>query len=173
MAAPDLARIVRSGLPALPEALGVLIDRIACTRGSVVRTAGVASRLGLPNRFALVRLLHRKGLPSLRELSSWMRIIAWLVEAERTDSALFVIATQNGRSPAACYRLVKRLTGSTWTELRARGSRWAVEQLESRCREIGQAMCQRVTHADPMSSPTSDCTESPGESAHLYIRRGA
>lgn len=67
-----------------------------------------------------------------------MRVIGWLSEAERTDASLFAIAARGGRCPAACYRLTKRLTGLTWTELRERGSHWAADQLVRRCREIGR-----------------------------------
>lgn len=161
MAASDLARVARSGLPHLPAALVAVIDDIASTRGTMARTAAVACSLGLRNRFALARLMHQHGLPGLRELSSWMRVLGWLIEAEATGEPLFVIATRSGRCPAASYRLTKRLTGLTWTELRAHGLSWVAEKLTARCREIGQQICE----PSPPHPATSSRTPHPMPSA--------
>lgn len=138
MVATDFQRWIRRELPPLPDIGGAVLDQIVLTGGSAPPTAPLASRLGLSNRYALARLMHREGLPGIRELGSWITILGWVWEAEQTDDSLFVIAIRHHRSPAGCYRLVKRLTGFTWIQLRERGTCWLVERLEHRCRDFGR-----------------------------------
>lgn len=145
MATRLLVGLLRRGLPNLSVVVGAVLDGMVLTGGTLGQANDLARHLGLANRFALVRRMHREGLPGVRELASWITMLGWVVEAEKTGASLFEIALRGHRCPAACYRLAKRMTGHTWTELRERGSRWLLERLEKRCREIGARLGHKKT----------------------------
>ena len=125
---------LHAALPYLSVRARVVLDALLLSGGSIGSATQVAARLGLPSRFALGRLLRRQGLPGLRELATWISLLGWMIRAERYKLPLFVIATRSRRSPAVCYRSVKRLTGLTWVQLQARGSPWALRLFMARCR---------------------------------------
>jgi len=132
LAAPHL----RPGLPGLSFRAQAIVDAIRLGRGTIGPTKEVARLLGLPNRFALGRMLLHEGLPGLRELAGWISILGWLAAAEQSNAPLLTLAVRSRRSPAACYRLVRRLTGLTWLGLKARGSHWALVAFVKRCKAI-------------------------------------
>ncbi len=115
-----------------PDAATVLSALAACG-GRVGSMTFLARRLGLRNRFQLVRLLHRTGLPPLVELAGWVRVIDWLVQAEQSGASLLAIAVQEHLCALTCYRTVKRVTGVTWRLAQRRGVAWALLQLADRC----------------------------------------
>jgi len=94
----------------------------------------LARRLGLQSRFQLGRILAHDGLPPLQELKSWIRVVGWVLEWERKGISLCRSALGRDIDPAICYRLVRRLTGVPWTEVRYRGLAWTLLQLRERCR---------------------------------------
>jgi hypothetical protein len=97
--------------------------------GSIGPAECVARTLGLRNRFELARRLRREGLPSLHRLAQWASVLSWVRAAERDGAALCRLAFRSGRYPAACYRLVKDLTGRRWEEIRVLGARWVEREL--------------------------------------------
>lgn len=129
-----LQRDLHAALPPLTVHARAILDALLLTGGSIGSASVVATRLGLPSRFALGRMLARQGLPGLRELAAWISLLEWIILAERFKVPLFVIATRSRRSPAVCYRTVKRLTGLTWAELRAHGSPWVLRLFAAQCR---------------------------------------
>ena len=131
---------LQAALPHLSTRAQRVVHVIQCGTSRTVTSRRVAALLGLPSRFALGRMLRREGLPGVRELASWLDVLAWVILAERSSTPLFVIATRSHRSPAVCYRMVKRLTGLTWVALRARGSQWVLRLFIDRCQEIGCAL---------------------------------
>jgi hypothetical protein len=128
-----LRRDIHRALPPLSPAAGAILDALLLTGGSIGSAAAVAHRLGL-SRFALARMLARQGLPGLRELAGWISVLEWINQAERSRVPLFVFATRTRRSPAVCYRTVKRLTGLTWGQLKRRGALFAIALFAARCR---------------------------------------
>jgi len=94
----------------------------------------LAHRLGLQTRYQLARILAQDGLPPLQELKAWIRIVGWVLEWERERMSLCRSALNRDIDPAVCYRLVKRLTGASWTQVRTRGLAWTLLQLRERCR---------------------------------------
>src|SRR5882672_683751 len=97
----------RPSLTTLPRAI---VDAVALAEGPIGTATAVARRLGL-DRFRLARLLQREGVPPLHRLS-----LCW-------------IAFHTHRHPSACYRLVKEVTGLSWSEVRLRGSGWIEREL--------------------------------------------
>lgn len=132
-AVPALQHQLHNAFPHLSFHAWAILDALMLGGGCIGSTTAVARRLGFPSRFALARMLRRQGLPGLRELGAWISLLRWLIAAERSEAPLFVIATRSRRCPAVCYRTVKRLTGLTWVQLRARGSAWALRRFIARC----------------------------------------
>src|SRR6267154_5472084 len=127
---------LRAALPHLSLRAQAIVDALRLGGGKIGSAAEVAGVLGLPSRFALGRMLLRQGLPGLRELAGWIGVLEWVRATERSNASLFVIATRSHRNPAVCYRTVRRLTGLTWVELKARGSSWALRLFIDRCQAI-------------------------------------
>ncbi|HXI64822.1 MAG TPA: hypothetical protein VNH14_09965 [Gemmatimonadales bacterium] len=128
MLAESLAaiRVIRPGMTLVPRAI---VEAILLSEGSIGSARIVAQLLGFRNRFQLARMLKREGLPPLHRLASWTTILSWVRAAERDGVCLFRLAFRSHRHPAACYRLVKEVTGLSWTEVRSRGSRWVERML--------------------------------------------
>src|SRR2546425_11762938 len=114
-------RVIRPGMTLFPRAI---VEAILLAEGSIGSAQLVAQKLGFRNRFQLARLLKREGLPPLHRLAAWTTILSWVRTAEREGACLFRLAFRWHRHPAACYRLVKEVTGLPWTEARRRGSGW-------------------------------------------------
>ena len=120
-----LLALIRAARPTMTLLPRSVVEALVLTGGSLGSAHIVAHRLGLTNRFALERMIKRAGLPPLHRLGGWISVISWLESAEREGESLCHLAFRSGRHPAACYRLVKATTGSTWNRVRARGILWA------------------------------------------------
>jgi hypothetical protein len=81
----------------------------------------VASQVNVHPRYGLNRLLVGHGLPGPAELREWLRFLhlleAWSVRGE----ALQAHAWRVGVEPSVLSRLVRRVTGESWSAARARG----------------------------------------------------
>jgi hypothetical protein len=107
-------------------------------QGSIGCAQAVATQLGFRDRFAFARWLSGQGLPPLHVLAGWIAVLSWLDQCERDDAALCPIALSTGKDPAACYRLVQRVTGKSWGTVRALGLAWAVSEFAVCCRTSGR-----------------------------------
>jgi hypothetical protein len=125
-----------AALPHLPDRVRAIVHALVLSGGTMSCATKVARSTGLPSRFALARLMRRAGLPALHELAAWVRLFGWVTRAEQGTGSLFVIATHSGKSPAVCYRTVKRLTGLTWLESRSLGSGGILRLLLHRCEAL-------------------------------------
>jgi hypothetical protein len=132
----DVERVLKVALPRLSVRGQAILDAVRLAGGAIGSTATVARRLGLSNRFALARVMQRDGLPGLRELGAWVALLEWVAVAERSGMPLFAIAVRSHKSPAVCYRTVKRLTGLTWMQLKGRGWEWLLGRFLRRCRVV-------------------------------------
>ena len=159
----DMYPHLRAALPHLTFRAQVIVDALMLGGGDIGSATYVSRMLGMGSRFALGRMLWRQGLPGLRELSGWISVLAWVIAAERSDLSLFMIAVHSKRSPAVCYRLVRRLTGRTWVKVRARGSAWVLGLFVERCKRILQ---QKRKRGRPGSVPV----ERGGIEASLHRR---
>lgn len=116
-----LTRLLQSALPDLSATGRAVVSALGCRNGDAPPAAEVAAWVGLRNRHQLARLLRRDGLPPLTELAGWARVLYWTLEAEATGASLLQLAHRDGMDPAAAYRLVRRVTGQRWTEVRRAG----------------------------------------------------
>jgi len=113
-----------------------LVDTMLVEEGTIGSAGCVARRLGLRNRFEVARLLTGQGLPPLHELAGWVSVLVWVNLCAPTGMSLCAFALRRGRDPAACYRLVQRVTGHGWSAVRALGVQWVLAQLVARCSAV-------------------------------------
>lgn len=120
---------VHSARPNLTLSARAVVEATILSKGSIGSADEVARALGLKNRFRLARLLSDEGLPPLHRLSDWITVLSWVDTADSKGASLCSMAFHSGRQPSACYRLVKRVTGRRWEEVRTKGGDWVLRQL--------------------------------------------
>jgi hypothetical protein len=131
---PLLENLLDCSLAGLSPAGHAVIHAITRSRGRFVTSTALAASLGLRDRHTLDRLLQSEGLPSYKQLSGWIRVLGWVLEWERARVALSSSALEEGLNAEVYGRTVQRVSGLTWTEIRARGSTWVLLELVGRCR---------------------------------------
>ncbi len=117
----------------------ILLEALVLTGGELGSAEQVAGTLRLGSRFQLARRLRREGLPPLHQMADWIRLLHWVDEWQERGTALCRQAVRVGRDPSVCYRLVKRMTGLEWTDLRRRGSSWIVKRVARLLKDKGLA----------------------------------
>jgi len=127
--APERVPAIQHILPRIKPFPRAVVEAILLSEGSIGSAQLVAQLLGLGNRFRLARLLKQEGLPPLHRLAAWTAILCWVRTAERDGTCLSRLATRWHRHPSACYRLVKKVTGLCWLEVRTRGQDWVERRL--------------------------------------------
>src|SRR2546423_4593323 len=127
-----------AALPHLSGPVRGVVGALVLSGGTMSGARRVARWAVLSSRFVLGRMMRRAGLPALHELAAWVRVFAWVTRAEQGTRSLFAIATHSGKSPAVCYRTVKRLTGLTWLESRSLGSSGILRLLLHRCEVLNR-----------------------------------
>jgi len=128
-----LTKLLQTALPGLSARSRALVNTLACYNGDPPLADDVAALVGMRSRYQLARALRHEGLPSLEELAGWARTLYWLVEAETTGASLRQLAQHVHLEAATAYRLVHRVTGMRWSELRRAGSATTVLRLRNRC----------------------------------------
>ena len=116
-------------LPGLSCRALALVDAMVLAGGPIGSAERVAWCFGLRSRFELASWLSREGLPPLHELAGWISVLVWTDLSNRIPISLCSLAIHRGRDPAACYRLVRRITGREWSTVRAAGTLWVLGQL--------------------------------------------
>jgi len=119
---------IHAQLPWLCFRTRALLDAALLNRGAIGRAEQVAARLGLGSRFHLAKLLRAHGLPPLHRLSGWITVLNWALNWERRGAPLADSALREGMDPAAGYRLVRRVTGRSWSAVCTAGPRWLLSQ---------------------------------------------
>lgn len=117
-----LASAMLLQLPWLSAQGRAVINLVACENGRTRSADVVAGRLGLRTRFQLARLLRREGMPPYEVLTGWASVLYWILEADRTGLTLLALARRSHLDPATSYRLIRRLTGLRWSQLRHLGT---------------------------------------------------
>jgi DNA-binding beta-propeller fold protein YncE len=130
-----LSSLLQSELPWLSSDGRAVLHSLVCSNGRVGSAQALCRQLGLRNRFQLNRLLRREGLPSYEELSGWVCVFYWMLEADAGvgRGALLALARQTPMETASSYRLVRRVTSHSWKDLRRAGTarvlRWFRERV--------------------------------------------
>lgn len=128
-----LASVLLQSLPWLSARGRAAIKCLVCDNGRVSSAKSLATRLGLRNRYQLARLLRSEGLPNYDVLTGWISSLYWRVEAERTDAALLALAHRCHVPAATSYRIVRRVTGSRWSEFRRTPADEALRRFIEQC----------------------------------------
>ena len=129
-----LASAMLNRLPWLSAQGRAAINVVACENGRTRSAHVFAARLGLRTRFQLARLLHREGMPPYEVLTGWASVLYWMLEADRTGVTLLALARRSHLDPAMSYRLIRRLTGLRWSELRRLGTSEVLRRFLKLCR---------------------------------------
>jgi len=170
-----LASLLHQALPWLSVDGRAVVNTLVCDNGRVGSTQALCQRVGLRSRFQLNRLLRREGLPPYEELSGWVCVFYWMVRGDTAQgrAALRALAPQTRIEIASAYRLVRRVTGHCWTDLRRAGTSEVLRWFRDRTRPprpIRQALSSRpsvraagvpprltkssLTTGDPQSRPS-------------------
>jgi len=121
-----------------------LLSALGCLNGHPPCPKELAEWLGFHDRYQLARALRREGLPPLEVIGGWARTLYWVLEAETSGLSLRELAEREHIDPAVAYRLVRRVTGHRWSEVRRDGLAVAVLQFRDRCAN-GKAHVARLS----------------------------
>src|SRR5437773_617295 len=116
-----LTNVLQTALPPLSATSRAVVSALACRNGHAPSAGEIAAWVGLRDRHQLARGLRRDGLPPLEQLAGWARVLYWMLEAEARDSSLLELARREQLDPAVAYRLVHRVTGLRWSQVRRAG----------------------------------------------------
>jgi len=136
-------RLLLATLPLASADSVKVIEALVRSGGRLHDAQQFAVDLQMGSRYRLGRVLRRESLPQLEELGAWVRLVRWLVLWEGGSGSLSRMALDDGLETSVCCRTVRRLTGITWTEARARGPDWAILLLTERCRSLAQRAALR------------------------------
>ncbi len=114
----------------------VILDGLLDRSGRIGSADLFARRLGLRSRHQLARALAGESLPQIEELAAWVRTLAWLCRWEDAHLSLCRQAVDALEEPATDYRIVQRVTGLRWGEVRACGLGFMVLRFVQRCTPI-------------------------------------
>lgn len=141
-----LTSLLQTALPHLSESGRALLSALGCLNGHPPCPKELAEWLGFHDRYQLARALRREGLPPLEVISGWARTLYWVLEAETSGLSLRELAEREHIDPAVAYRMVRRVTGHRWSEVRRDGLAVAVLQFRDRCAN-GKAHVARLSPA--------------------------
>jgi len=110
-----------------------VVRRLALGRGYFHGADSFARSVGFHDRHQLAYHLRCEGLPPLRSLARWIRIMVWVVEHEGGGASFCEAALLQGRDPAYRYHLIKDVLGIQWTALEKRGFAWLVLEFMRTC----------------------------------------
>lgn len=139
-----LTSLLQTALPHLSESGRALLSALGCLNGHPPCPKELAEWLGFHDRYQLARALRREGLPPLEVIGGWARTLYWVLEAETLGLSLRELAEREHIDPAVAYRLVRRVTGHRWSEVRRDGLAVAVLQFRDRCAN-GKAHVARLS----------------------------
>ena len=145
---------MQGALPWLSSDGRAVLNTLVCSNGRVGSAQALCRQLGLRSRFQLNRLLHREGLPSYEELSGWVCVFYWMLQADAGvgRGALLALARQTHMESASSYRLVRRVTSHCWKDLRRVGTAEVLRWFQQRVRP---SRAERSEHERPVVRPAA------------------
>ena len=129
----QLTSLLQDTLPHLSYKGRAVISALGCVNGRAPGSAELAAWLGFHDRYQFARAMRREGLPPLETLGGWARMLYWMLEAETSGISLRELADRERIDPAVAYRLVRRITGQRWSEVRRAGLAVTVLRFRDRC----------------------------------------
>jgi hypothetical protein len=143
----SLAMELHSALPHLSLPVRLILDALVLAGGRIHSADRFANSCGLRSRYQLAGLLRRDGLPQIEELTGWISVLLMLLQGETSALSLYRWALEHRQCPPTCYRVVKRVTGTTWCRVRAEGFQRLLERFVARCDQLQCA--SQLRKADP------------------------
>ncbi len=128
-----LTSVLQTALPHLSDHGRALLSALGCLNGHAPCSQELAEWLGFHDRYQLARALRREGLPPLEVIGGWARTLYWMSEAEASGKSLRELAERERLDPAVAYRLVRRVTGQRWSEVRREGLAVTMLRFRDRC----------------------------------------
>jgi hypothetical protein len=128
-----LTSVLQTALPHLSDHGRALLSALGCLNGHPPCSQKLAELLGFHDRYQLARALRREGLPPLEVICGWARTLYWMSEAETSGKSLRELAERERLDPAVAYRLVRRVTGRRWSEVRREGLAVTMLRFRERC----------------------------------------
>ncbi len=158
-----LTNLLQTALPHLSENGRALLSALGCVNGHPPCPKELAEWLGFHDRYQLARALRREGLPPLEVIGGWARTLYWVLQAETSGISLRELADRERIDPAVAYRLVRRVTGHRWSEVRRDGLAVMLLHFRDRCANgksrvmrmappVALAVGDRITR--PLTRPT-------------------
>ena len=179
-----LASALLRSLPWLSPQGRAAINFLVCDNGRVASADSLAAGLGLRNRYQLARLLRSEGLPPYDVLTGWVSLLYWRLEAERTHSTLLELAQRSHVTPETSYRIVRRITGSHWSDIKDAPTQEILRRFVEQCGRRTtppKSARRRLRRTDPGPAPTAPSLRLPLSGApisvatlagEVYIARG-
>jgi DNA-binding beta-propeller fold protein YncE len=130
----QLTDLLHTSLPHVSVQGRALLSALGCVNGRPTSATEFAHWLGFHDRYQLARALKREGLPPIETLGGWTRMLYWMIESQVTGATLRELALREHLDPAVAYKLVRRVTGRRWSEIREVGLTGAVLNLRDHCR---------------------------------------
>lgn len=145
-----LAALLQGALPWLSPNGRAVVNTLVSSNGRAGSAQALCQQLGLRSRFQLNRLLRREGLPAYEELSGWICVLYWMVQADAGvgRGSLLALARQAPMETATSYRLVRRVTSHSWKDLRRVGTAVVLRWFQQR---VHPSPLKRLDDARPLT----------------------
>jgi len=130
----QLTSLLHTTFPHLSKNGRAMLSALGCLNGRPPASKELATWLGFHDRYQFARALRREGLPPLEKLGGWARTVYWLLESETSGATLRELADREHLDPAVAYRLIRRVTGRRWSELRREGLAVCLLRFRDHCR---------------------------------------
>jgi len=131
----QLTSLLQDTLPHLSYKGRAVLSALGCVNGRAPGSAELAAWLGFHDRYQFARAMRREGLPPLETLGGWARTLYWLIESQSSGATLRELAERDNLDPAVAYRLVRRVTGLRWSEIRREGLELTLLHFRDQCRD--------------------------------------
>lgn len=169
----QLTNLLHTSLPHLSVNGRALLSALGCVNGRPNSISDIAQWFGFHDRYQLARALKREGLPPMETLCGWIRTLYWIIESQASGATLRELARREHLDPAVAYRLVRRITGHRWSEIRQAGLGEALLGFRDQCR-TGARIGQSQHRARPPSlEPSHGLASARAAPARLELDRSS
>ena len=168
-----LTSLVHGALTNLSVTSRAVLSTLACRNGHAPPAGEVAAWVGLRDRFQLARVLRADGLPPLEQLAGWVRVLYWVLESEANGASLLELMQREHVDPATGYRLVRRVTGMRWSQVREAGVSVILLKLRDRCTERIVGARHRVEQISRLEQAVGDGVVHRATAARADLRLSA